>query len=62
MNHPLLPDWNIEGDVPVTNQKKPMGLVLSVFGWIPMLKSWFLPVSVCLDVIDFGGTILQARA
>ncbi|RVW31167.1 Transcription factor PIF5 [Vitis vinifera] len=25
MNHPLLPDWNIEGDVPVTNQKKPMG-------------------------------------
>ncbi|XP_034702447.1 transcription factor PIF4-like [Vitis riparia] len=25
MNHHLLPDWNIEGDVPVTNQKKPMG-------------------------------------
>lgn len=31
MNHHLLPDWNIEGDVSAANQKNPMGLVVSIW-------------------------------
>lgn len=28
--NPCIPDWNFEGDIPISNQMKPMGSVLSM--------------------------------
>lgn len=28
--NPCIPDWNFEGDIPTSNQMKPMGSVLSI--------------------------------
>jgi phytochrome-interacting factor 4 len=58
MNH-CIPDWNFEGDLPVSNQKKPIESVLSLkFDYL------IFKASIFVQVVDFGCPIfylLQAR-
>lgn len=44
--NPCIPDWNFEGDIPISNQMKPMGSVLS------MKLYQFRSMSACALVVS----------